>query len=147
MEPFSREDPLYKILGKAKTVEPRSNFTQNVLRAIRQEPPVESMWAKVKECFTLHPLAIGATTAILLTGLSLSLLNTDTKTATAPDFAQVQTPSTTSKVTLPHLEEEGTAITDSTVVSELGDMERLSTLLAQQDTTTFSDGEIALLLY
>src|SRR6187397_1085298 len=38
MDPLSTNDPLHTLLGKARPVEPRPNFTQNVLRAIRQVP-------------------------------------------------------------------------------------------------------------
>lgn len=147
MEPFSHEDPIYKILGKAKMVKLRPNFTQNVLRAIRQEPLAESTWSKVKDWFTIRPLYIGATAAVLLTGLVLSIWHIDTKTEVIPAFAHVETPSTTSTIVPPLFTEKGTTITDNAVASELGNMDRLSTLLAQEDTSAFSDGEIALLLY
>jgi len=147
MEPFSREDPLYKILGKARMVEPRSNFTQNVLRAIRQEPLTESAWSKVKGWVTVRPLYRAATAAVLLTGLILSIWQINTKTDAVPAFAHIGTPSTTNTTISPLFTEEGTTITDNAVASELGNMDRLSTLLAQEDTSAFSDGEIALLLY
>lgn len=147
MEPFSHEDPLYKILGKAKMVELRPNFTQNVLRAIRQEPLAESTWSKVKDWFTIRPLYIGVTAAVLLTGLILSIWHVNTKTEAIPAFAHVETPSSTGTTVSPLFTEEATTITDNAVASELGNMDRLSTLLAQEDTSAFSDGEIALLLY
>lgn len=147
MEPFSHDDPLYKLLGKARSVEPRPNFTQNVLRAIRQEPPATSAWLKVKTWFAHHPLYIGATAALLITGLALSTWQTDSQTDITPAFAHSETASGNSATTAPLFNEEGGAITDTTVASELGNMDQLSTLLAQEDTRSFSDGEIALLLY
>ncbi|CAN5913559.1 hypothetical protein BH11VER1_BH11VER1_28070 [soil metagenome] len=147
MEPLSHDDPLYKLLGKAKTVEPRPNFTQNVLRAIRQEPPATSIWLKIKVWLALHPHYIGATAALLITGLALSTWHTTSQMEVNTAFIRKQaTPSKSTAV--PSLSsEEKVAITDTTVASELGNMDQLSTLLTQQDTRSFSDGEIALLLY
>lgn len=147
MEPLSHDDPLYKLLGKAKTVEPRPNFTQNVLRAIRQEPPTVSTWAKIKEWFALRPLYIGAAAAVLITGLALSTWQTGSKTDALPSFAHTKTALSNSATGLPPVTEEAAVITDTTVASELGNMDQLSALLAQEDTRSFSDGEIALLLY
>lgn len=146
MEPFSHDDPLYKLLGKARSVEPRPNFTQNVLRAIRQEPPATSAWLKIKAWMALHPLYIGATAALLVTGLALSTWNTESRDA-IPALARTETAPANNATTPPLSAEEAVAITDTTVASELGNMDQLSTLLAQEDTRSFSDGEIALLLY
>ncbi|MEY4485369.1 MAG: hypothetical protein RL693_2821 [Verrucomicrobiota bacterium] len=146
MEPFSHDDPLYKLLGKARSVEPRPNFTQNVLRAIRQEPPATSAWLKIKAWIALRPLYIGATAALLLTGLALFTWNTESPNA-LPVLAHTETAPGNSAITSPLSTEEPVAITDTTVASELGNMDQLSTLLAQEDTRSFSDGEIALLLY
>lgn len=147
MEPFSHDDPLYKLLGKARPVEPRPNFTRNVLRAIRQEPPASSAWLEFKAWFARHPLYIGATAALLITGLALFTWQTGSQTDLLPAFARTETASGSNTAATPFSGEEGNVITDTTVASELGNMDQLSTLLAQEDTRSFSDGEIALLLY
>ncbi len=147
MEPLSHDDPVYKLLGKARSVEPRPNFTQNVLRAIRQEPPATSIWLKIKTWLALHPHYIGATAALLITGLALSTWQTNSQSEFRSAFVRKQTvPSHTTAVP-PLISEEKVSITDTTVASELGNMDQLSTLLTQEDTRSFSDGEIALLLY
>ncbi len=52
MEPLSPNDPLWKLLGKARPVEPRSNFLPNVLREVRNTPQQTSWWSRVSEDFS-----------------------------------------------------------------------------------------------
>ena len=50
MEPFTPDDPLWKLMGNARPVVPRPNFTQNVLRAARLEPQVTG-WRRRLWCW------------------------------------------------------------------------------------------------
>lgn len=147
MEPFSHDDPVYKLLGKARSVEPRPNFTQNVLRAIRQEPPATSLWLKIRTWLALHPHYLGATAAVLITGLALSTWQSHSQKELRSDFVRNQSAPSHPTAVSPLSSDGKVAITDTTVASELGNMDQLSTLLTQEDTRSFSDGEIALLLY
>src|SRR5882672_8489776 len=79
MDPFSPEDPVAKLLGKAKAVQPRPNFTQNVLRAVRQLPQQESGWERMKETLSgwlsPRPALAGACALMATAMLSVWFLN------------------------------------------------------------------------
>lgn len=159
MEPFSPNDPVFKLLGKAKTVEPRPNFTQNVLRAIRQEPPPETFWARVTtwrlRFLGSTPLAASAGIAAIAVLTALLVWPSfgpepapgpqPTVLADAPRPV-VAAPAAAAVPGLSDVQEE-TAFVESTVASEFESMDQLSVLLAQQDTSALTDSEIALLLY
>ncbi|WP_038158966.1 hypothetical protein [Verrucomicrobium sp. BvORR106] len=158
MEPLSPNDPVFKLLGKTKSVEPRPNFTQNVLRAVRQTPQRETWWERcqswlangfgARSTWAGSGLAVTAALAIWL-GVrapevetphnSPAAVATHSTKASSPDWA----------TSSPTLEEENfTAVEEPTsVASQLASMDQMSLLLAQQDTSALTDNEIALLLY
>ena len=148
MEPFSPQDPLHKLLGQAKNVEPRPNFTQNVLRTVRQLPQRESAWERVSAWFGgfgLPRVALAGGLALLVT-TAIVLVN-QPRHAEVTGSLVVQTKSTPTKqsaltkaVAQDHAEEIDFA-------QELDSMNQLTMVLAQQDTTTLSDADLALLLY
>jgi hypothetical protein len=162
MEPFSPNDPVFKLLGKAKTVEPRPNFTQNVLRAIRQEPPPATFWSRVKTWGirwaggTPGAAWAGVAVATVLTALLIwPSSGPEPEPAAGPSqpalLAEAPRPAVAAPAAavVPGLGEvqEETAFVESTVASEFESMDQLSVLLAQQDTSALTDSEIALLLY
>lgn len=137
MEPFSPQDPLSKLLGKAKAAEPRPNFTQNVMRAVRQLPQGQSVWERLSEWFHASPMrpSLSATCAALLavamTGLWLHHKDTSNELALAEKNAASPVFNGT----------------ENDVATTLDQMEQFSNLLAQQDTHSMSDNDLALLLY
>lgn len=158
MEPLSPNDPVFKLLGKTKSVEPRPNFTQNVLRAVRQTPQRETWWER---CQSWLANGLGArstwagsglaVTAALAIWLGVRAPEVETPHTSQAAVATHSTKSTTPDwaVTAPTVEEENfTAVEESTsVASQLASMDQMSLLLAQQDTSALTDNEIALLLY
>lgn len=150
MDPLSENDPVYKLLGKARSVEPRPNFTQNVLRAIRQEPQSRTAWERFKDqlsefTFSRRLYATGAFASVALVALLTVALfpNAEEKNV----YANV-TPSLSSPpATIASTSEVETSSSENGVTSELDNIDQLSVLLAQQDTSSLTDNEIALLLY
>lgn len=159
MEPLSPNDPVFKVLGNAKPVEPRPNFTQNVLRAVRQVPQRETLWERCQSWFSAGFGARGtwagaglAVAAALAIWVGIRPADPEfnpgrhapvaVSTSTSP--ASVDVAAMTSS-----LEEEAfTAVEEpGSVATQFDNMDQLSLLLAQQDTSALTDSEIALLLY
>lgn len=156
MEPFSPQDPLHELLGRAKQVEPRPNFTQNVLRTVRNLPRRESAWERLTGWLGgvgFPRLAVaGGLAAVAIAGvvfLSAPREAADTRgivstvVQTKPVQAKpapVKASALTQAVALDHAEEIDFA-------QELDSMNQLTKVLAQQDTGTLSDADLALLLY
>ena len=176
MEPFSKDDPLYDLLGKARPVEPRPNFTQNVMRDIRNTPQEKLGWwasllAKFKfEGRSAPAFATAAVAAALLLGFALFEFGPGSSTAdpasnpgttivsndhpasaeqvtTTMTMAEAE-PQSESGASIAAFEEAGEETpAEAAVASELDSMDQLSDLLASQDTSSLTDGEIAMLLY
>ena len=49
MEPLTPNDPLWKLMSKARPVVPRPDFTQNVLRAARQQGQDTGWWPQISD--------------------------------------------------------------------------------------------------
>lgn len=140
MEPLEPNGPLWKLLGKAKPVEPRPNFTQNVLRAARQTPQSRGWWARLTEWFqdspsTLSRAAIGVMAAVALTVVLAAQFRTSDTPATM--VAQPLLPTASIVAEAPLL----------AVESQLESVDEVSMLLALEDTSTLTDSEINFLLY
>ena len=150
MEPLSPNDPLHTLLGKARSVEPRPNFTQNVVRAVRQVPQTQSGWSRIQEWlagFTPPRMAYAATAVALVALVAAVYVQSPPWTG---GVTVVQAPANQAKTPIPVQEATGTTAEDpldSAVASELDSVDALSVLLAQQDTSALTDSEIALLLY
>jgi anti-sigma-K factor RskA len=148
MEPFSPQDPLHQLLGKSRQVEVRPDFTQNVLRAIRQEPEPRGLLERMREwmnglAFSRPAYAVACAAILLAVALpALFLWQEGSAPLTAQVPAETMIPEPAAE---PMLSEE--ASLETQVASELDNMNQLSVLLAQQDTSSLTDNEIALLLY
>jgi hypothetical protein len=141
MEPLSPNDPLWNLLGKTKSVEPRPNFVQNVVRAARQTPQEMGWLASLKGWWRDRelghtPLAWTAAAVIALAGISLTLVP-------QMDVAQVaaQPVSTQDLV----LSEADFLVPE--FETEWKNLETMGNLLAVQDTSQLTDREIHMLLY
>lgn len=153
MEPFPPNDPVFKVLGKARPVEPRPNFTQNVLRAIRQEPQRETLWEQLREKWVtwVSPRALWAGSgtafaALMAVWVGVQVLHDHPANDGSSPLASHRTSTPGLIATSP--EESFSAVEEPvSVATQLESMDQLSLLLAQQDTTALTDNEIALLLY
>lgn len=150
MEPLSPNDPLHRLLGKARTVQPRPNFTQNVMRAVRQVPQEQGGWRRVQDWlagFVPPRMAFAAAAVVLGVLVAAALLQPPSRTGVAmvvqSPVKQAATPASVQGALVTTAEDP----LDSAVASELDSVDSLSVLLAQQDTSALTDSEIALLLY
>ena len=140
MEPFTPDDPLWKLMGKARPVVPRPNFTQNVLRAARQQPQATGWFPRASEWFAAWrlPLLSGAALAlVLLIGLVLA-----PKTNQDSEVAVV---TTTPALTVPDADME--VIADNDVSVPLDSLDHMDALVAMEDTSALSDTDLQFLLY
>ncbi len=141
MEPLSPLDPLSKLLGKAKAVEPRPNFTQNVMRSVRQLPQSQSAWERMTEWFdakfNMRPALTAACALLLAAAMTGYWLHQPGSHA----------PSTTVALVEKNAASSALGTTENDVSTTLDQMEQFSILLAQQDTHSMSDSDLALLLY
>ncbi|HSJ02856.1 MAG TPA: hypothetical protein VK956_10405, partial [Verrucomicrobium sp.] len=152
MEPLSPNDPVFKLLGKAKPVDPRPNFTQNVLRAIRQEPQRESVWERLRYWLATGgtPRAawagsgVAALLAVAVWSQSISQQSSMEPAGGLPTVTITKVESMPSVAAPTAVEEafpasEASASTEpATVASEFESMDQLSLLLAQQDTSALT---------
>jgi hypothetical protein len=150
MEPFSKDDPLHKLLGKGRVAEPRPNFTQNVLRAVRQEPQRVGFWERCRawlgEENGFRKLNHGILAVATVLTLSL-LMWKQAGSPTGKPADVVVTSTSTSSTTVAETAAAEMPV-EAVVVSELENLDHLSVMLAQQDTSAMTDSEIAsLLLY
>lgn len=143
MEPLSPNDPLWKLLGQARPVEPRSNFTAHVLREARNTAQETGWWARVTGDLSAwiaslrRPALISATAFAVVTLLAMLLdrsVSTQLEVAVVPPVIQ------------PVADEEMALIAnDSSLPFE--NLNHVEALVAMDDTSSLSDSEIAFLLY
>lgn len=145
MDPLEPNDPLWKLLGRARRVEPRSNFTQNVLRAARQTPQSRGWWSAVGEWFADHPSALARTAlaaaAVVVIG-ALVTLQLRPSAASQSQIAQQQ-PAPPAPATVAMAAEPPILPLDT----QLESMDQVTALLALEDASKLTDSEISFLLY
>ncbi|HEY2572870.1 MAG TPA: hypothetical protein VGH65_02335 [Verrucomicrobiaceae bacterium] len=141
MEPFSPQDPVGHLLGQARPVEPRPNFTQNVLRAIRLLPQRMSLRERLAEwCSSLSRPALAGACGVAIAGLlAFQSLRQSDSSKVIVSLSQENNPVT--------IAQENVAVGDSDVVTTLDNMDQLSSLLAQTDARAMTDTEVAFLVY
>jgi hypothetical protein len=156
MEPLSPNDPLFNLLGKARPVEPRPNFTQNVMRAIRQAPQSLGLGERVSAWFrelTMPRLALAGAAVIAFGMVAVAALQKPVNEA--PAVAQ-QTPApvmqpAAAQPAIYHV--SATMILAATAEAApappppVDDMDPMGLLLVRQDTSALTDSELALLVY
>jgi hypothetical protein len=143
MTPLTPQDPLWKLLGKAREAEVRGHFTQDVVRLARQTPQETGWLARLKawfapdEAWSLPRVAFAALPVLAAMALGLAGLTSETSApatiAQAPAAAPVA-----------GLFPEDAAFE---VTEQWQSMEEMTDLLAVEDTATLTDREIAMLLY
>jgi hypothetical protein len=142
MEPLNPNDPLWKLLGKARPVEPRPNFTANVLRAARQTPQTRGWWARVSEWFQESPsalprMAVGIAAAVAFAGLVAVQIRTTEPSTNLAQHVSGSTPVTATVAEPPLL----------AVETLLESVDEVGMLLALEDTASLTDSQINFLLY
>ncbi len=150
MKPLEPNDPLWKLLGQSREVEARPNFVQNVARAARHAPQERGWWARWRAWWDeggenpLSVRAIMAVAAVVVTAgwVSVSFLRQEERTL------QPHTPVVANAV--PPLSAEPKVVEGPLVPeveAQLESLDYLDALLALDDTSAFTDKEIAYLLY
>lgn len=141
MDPLEPNDPLWKVLGKAKPVEPRPNFTQNVLRAARQIPQTRGWWAVVSGWFSDHSTSLPRMALVAAAALVLGAFVTF-------QFRSEQSPPSVVFTSASVAPAETVAEPPILAVeTQLESIEQVGALLALEDTSTLTDREINFLLY
>lgn len=140
MDPLTPNDPLWKLLGEARKVEVRGNFTANVLREARNTPQEKglgyrllSLW-KGESLPWLRPVVAMA----LVVALGVVWL---------PQSSVTNTITVTKAEVVAPLADEDMALIANDVDLALEGMNHLDALVAMEDTSALTDTEIAFLLY
>lgn len=142
MDPLSPNDPLWKLLGKARQVEARPNFTQNVLRAARQTPQERGWLAALRAWWSEGEKAPGGLVWAAAAAVALAALVVFVpQEKSTPELAE------TTPVTVEPLLLESDFPLIEGYETEWENLEQIGTLLAVQDTSVLTDREINLLLY
>ena len=127
------KDPAWDLLKNARKTEPAGNFTQNVMREIRQlDQAPEHGW------FSLRWAAAFTAVAAVALGAFMVLKQPDTDTSDLTTETAAATPAPVS------YEEE---ITIEEFAEELEELAYLSDLMAVPDTSLLADEDLAALLF
>lgn len=146
MDPLTPNDPLWKLLGEAREVEVRGNFTANVLRAARNTPQEKGWLASLRAMVRgessvtwLRPAAVALSLVVLVAGGVIWL----PQQAVQPQAVLASD----GTLATPALSDEDMALIANDVDLALEGMSHLDTLVAMEDTSALTDTEIAFLLY
>ena len=142
MNPLEPNDPLWNLLGKAREIKVRGNFTQDVVRAARNEPQERGFIARCRawlsESVLSTPWLRPITAAALLAGAAAAFWPTgpaeNTLALTAP-AAPVATDLQMGK------------LAEALPTLPLDTIAEMDALLAMDDSSAMSDNELAFLLY
>ena len=144
MDPFPPNDPVWKLLGKARPVEPRTDFVQDVVRAARNTPQERGWWPQMRESAGAwlaglqRPALIAVAAAVVAT---LATVWFDQPMA-GPSVAPSLVVSTSSQVA-----DEDLALIADDLSIPLDGINHMDALVAMDDTSALTDTEIAFLLY
>lgn len=161
MEPLTPEDPLWKVLGKAKPVQPRPDFVQNMVRLARQTPQEQSLWARVRNWWHERESAPAGGLGLVWAGAAALLVAAGTvffmpQETEAPQMAARATvaapaASASETIAVALMETDHDQEADFPLMPEFEtewkNLEQVGDLLAVHDTSLLTDSEINLLLY
>lgn len=141
MEPFTPDDPLWKLMGKSRPVAPRPHFTQNVLRAVRQEPQALSWWARVGEwlAFRRSVLIGGIAAAAVVAAMGVMLLQQN-EGRQAPGTMVADAAGQVSDAEMASIAAEDVSV-------PLASLDHMDALVAMEDTSKLTDSDLQFLLY
>lgn len=157
MEPLDPNDPLWKILGRTRPPEVRPQFVANVVRAARNTPQQRSWWMRWRAWWAELSLPLGApggrvfASAVAVVALVwLGLVVLGPVAEESPMIVEESSPS----IELGGLANAGEPWRTMgevplvpEVETQLESLDYLDALLAVEDTSGFTDSEIAYLLY
>lgn len=147
MNPLEPNDPLWNLLGKARKVEVRGNFVQNVVRAARQEPQTRSVWQRAREWMEQARAAVWFRPALVATAVVVAAVALWNPAAPQTEtLAQVPAASPASE-TISTEDMELLKLAESLPTMPLDSVNQMDVLLAMDDTSALTDTEIAFLLY
>lgn len=143
MEPLTPNDPLWKLMGKARQVQPRGNFTQNVLRAARVVPQDRGWFARLKAWFeeSQRTVWVGAAATAVVLALAVMVLPSSQQSSGTAASSQPAVVAT-----------DASFDADMALIAEdyelpLDNLDHVDALIAMEDTSSLSDSDIAFLLY
>lgn len=144
MDSFNPNDPVWKLLGKARPVEPRTDFVQNVVRAARNTPQERSWWPRALASVgswlagLQRPALVAVAAAVLVTLSTLWFEQpaVEQPVAVAPGVSAAQA-----------VADEDLALIASDMNIPLDGINHMDALVAMDDTSALTDTEIAFLLY
>ncbi|MEN3943193.1 hypothetical protein WJU23_17980 [Prosthecobacter sp. SYSU 5D2] len=150
MEPLTPNDPLWKVLGQAKTVEPRPNFTQNMVRLARQTPQERGWMARLKGWWQERdPVPAGlawAAVAALALGAAAVVYQPE-EGGTSPQMVIIAPVPETMETPFEVASTEMDFPLIPEFETEWKNLEQVGDLLAVHDTSLLTDSEINILLY
>ena len=161
MEPLTPNDPLWKVLGQTKPVQPRPDFVQNMVRLARQTPQERGLWARVRNWWQERESAsagglglawAGAAAVLLAAGAVLFMPGHEAvpqqMAATSPVTGQeaVMPPVAVASVATEAAQDADFPLMPE-FETEWKNLEQVGDLLAVHDTSLLTDSEINLLLY
>ena len=134
MEPFTPDDPLWKLMSKARPGGVRQDFAQKVVRAARQEAQDIGWWMQVRDWMAgwQRPLRIAAAAAAVVVVFCLGL-NRGGRPSGPPVLAVADA--------------DIADIADEDFSIPLGSLDHMDALVAREDTSSLTDAEIQYLLY
>lgn len=150
MDPLTPNDPLWKVLGQTKPVEPRPNFTQNMVRLARQTPQERGWMARLKGWWQERETAglVWAATAAVVLGAAFWVYPS---AETSPSVVAVATPVPAEAGATAPATDLAEADMDFPLIPEFEtewkNLEQVGDLLAVHDTALLTDSEINILLY
>ena len=144
MDPLTPNDPLWKLLGKAKPVQLRTDFTQDVVRAARQMPQERGWWPSLRASAGawlagMQRPALAAVTALVVVTLATMWLE--------PSSEAVKVAQGPAVSTSPAVADEDLALISNGLDIPLDGINHMDALVAMDDTSALTDTEIAFLLY
>ncbi|MDB6136979.1 MAG: hypothetical protein JWO94_51 [Verrucomicrobiaceae bacterium] len=142
MEPFTPDDPLWKLMGKARPAVPRPNFSQNVLRAVRQGRQSVAWHLRLGEWFAArHRPILGGVAALAVALVTYGVWpNNDHAASSSAPMASAAPAAQMSDA-------EMAAIADEDVSAPLDSLDHMDALVAMEDTSKLTDTELQFLLY
>ena len=156
MEPLDPQDPLWKLLGQGREPEVRPNFVQNVVREARNTPQdrgwlarVRAWWAESESPLPAGGLILTAAAVVAVGWFMLPEVDPSASVSPTVVEAMVDEAEMVAVVEAPAVKRprviEAPLVPE--VETQLESLNQMNALLAVEDTSSFSDLEIASLLY
>ena len=156
MDPLNPNDPLWKLLGKRREPEVRSNFTAHVLREARNTPQergllarLRAWWSELAVPLPAAGLGLAAAAVVALGFFQSTWMKPDTAASAVAAVEPPAVPSVNPVVAQNRAQIRAIEEVPLTpeLESHLESLDQMEALLAAEDTSALSDQQIAFLLY